>query len=900
MHIHTRYISVILCAALISGSIRANDIHDTTPPSHKPVFAGIRAGLSLGLLHNYGEIKQNGLLPIGRNMNENQLGICFSLQKNVSNAVAVKGMIVGGRLQGTNRDLTLVSDEISRGAYFNTSLFETTLGVQVDFYHLIMPWVINPNRKVRVEGYATIGFATFDSQIYKLKDQQPVSYLRKGIANTGKTREVVVPLGLQVAYQLTPKLDVSAELGLRITATDKLDGWIETGSKNDKYSFVGLGVLYRPGAKVTAKPEYVKSPDQNFSMQDIVKMWKAQRAYKEKNHNVALALYQELYANNETNAYLNYKLGLTELKLGNKQEAITYLNKAHELDPMVAEDIHFQLGQAFHYAGVLDSARKHYNLYRYGLLPEKIEDDPVNTYLDQVSYAEDMMLHPVDVTIENMDKAINTQYPEYSPSVTADGKTLIFTSRRPNTTGKAIDINDHQYYEDIYYSQYMDSSQTWTEATNLKGSLNTNYHDASLSISPDGSQIYVYKNTPNRTKSGDIFVSRKADNGKWSTPVSLGKGINTSYFESSASVTPDGKVMYFVSERKNGYGRGDIYKSYRDENDVRHIENLGPVVNTAEDEIGVFIHPDGKTLYFSSRGHHSMGGYDIFMTVFEDGHWSEPENLGYPINTVDDNVHFILTSDGQKAYYSSVEPEGMGDNDIYEVDMSSYQLPSVMKLEESDPVPYTPLGIVSGTVTDVQTGKPIMAEITFRDTYSNQKEIHASSTSAGEFRARLFGDPTYILEVRNDLYVPVRMDSIRIGVRLELMIEMERKERLPEDVTPDVFAVRNIQFEFEKGSSKLVILQESRKELDKLIDYMKRVKSFQIEVAGHTDNSGKPEFNMKLSKERARVVGDYFINHGVEGNRVKVLGYGDTVPVESNETEEGRARNRRVEVRILE
>ncbi|MCB0429200.1 MAG: PD40 domain-containing protein [Flavobacteriales bacterium] len=877
--------------------------HDGEHPVSPPLLDGFHLYGGVGLLHNYGEIKEHRLIPVRRHMNENMPGFTFSLQKNLTRAVSLKGMLLFGQLQGTKRELTLVSDVVTRGAYFHSHVSEATLGVHLDFERLFMPWVLDPFRKWRFMGYTTIGFTRFQSQIYSLKTKEAVKNLQKGIANTGKTTEVVVPVGLQAGYRIGNNFEANIEFSLRFMGTDKLDGWIEPSSHNDKYSFVGLGLTYSFGPKKNLVNKEAEKVSHNFSVQDIMKMWKAQKAFKEKNYVVGLALYQELYKNNQNNAFLNYRIGLSHLNLKNSQESISFLRRAHQLDPYVDPEIHLKMGQAFHQEGELDSAMTQYQLYRQLINPDKLDENIVNTYISQVWYAREQMAKPVDVTIRNLSDKINTQYPEYSPSVTADGKTLIFTSRRPNTTGKSIDINDHGYYEDIYISHFNDSTHAWNQAEGIKGALNTDYHDAALSISPDGHDIYVYKNTPNRTRSGDIFVSHKGETGRWSAPENLGKDINSSYFETAASVTPDGKTLYFVSERKNGYGRGDIYKSYRDENNVRHVENLGPVINTSEDEISVYIHPDGKTLYFSSRGHKGMGGYDIFRSVYENGQWSEPENLGYPINTTDDNVHFILTTDGKKAYYASVEKDGLGDNDIYEIDMSRYVLPSQMNNQVKPEK--VELAILEGQVKDSQTGKPVNAEMVIVDEETGEKVASFQAGQNGMYFMTLVANKPYRISLNHELYLEKKTE-ISTEVPEDTVMTfvsdfmLERKEKLPDDVTPELFEVKNIQFKFEKGSSKLVIIDSSVAELNKLIDYMKRVKSFTIEISGHTDNSGSPEFNYKLSKERAQVVGDYFSKNGIEKGRILVQGFGADKPVADNQTEEGRSKNRRVEVRIVE
>jgi hypothetical protein len=269
---------------------------------------------------------------------------------------------------------------------------------------------------------------------------------------------------------------------------------------------------------------------------------------------------------------------------------------------------------------------------------------------------------------------------EYAPSITADGKMLVFTSRRDNTTsppermGKNIDEKgDYKFYEDIYYSVIDSVTGEWSDCEKLPGSVNTNYHDAVLSIVPDGSMIYVYKN--DGENAGDIFFSKKGET-KWREAERLPKSINSTYFEGSVSQTADGSRLYFISERQTGLGRGDIYYSEKSGSGWGKPTNMGSMINTPYDEKFVFIHPNGKTLFFASEGHLGMGSYDIFKTELVNGVWTKPFNLGYPINTVNEESTFSLTSDNKNMYIAAEYRDSYGDRDIYKVDISRYALMS--------------------------------------------------------------------------------------------------------------------------------------------------------------------------------------------------------------------------------
>jgi hypothetical protein len=285
-----------------------------------------------------------------------------------------------------------------------------------------------------------------------------------------------------------------------------------------------------------------------------------------------------------------------------------------------------------------------------------------------------MMKKPVEVTIENMGNLINSRYDEYTPSISADGNTIVFTARRNDTKGGRMDeAGDYKYFEDIYYSERDEATGEWSQSTAVEGDLNTEMYDAVLSIFPSGNGMFVYKNTVSST--GDIYFSEYRPGTKeWSAAQKMPRPINTSYFEGSISMTADGNTVYFVSERPEGEGQGDIYVSSKKGENWSSPKNLGVVVNTDLDEKFVFIHPNGKTLFFASNGHQTLGSYDIFKTEYVNGEWSVPINLGYPINTVNEESTFSLTKDNKTLMIAAEYDDSFGERDIYKIDVSKYEL----------------------------------------------------------------------------------------------------------------------------------------------------------------------------------------------------------------------------------
>jgi len=640
-------------------------------------------------------------------------------------------------------------------------------------------------------------------------------------------------------------------------------------------------------------------PSDNAATKNWFKTIKARIKYKADDFKAALRLYRDIYANEPENELLNYRVGECHLALGNVGKALEYFEKAYSLNNYVHKKIHLSLGQAYHLSGDLGKAVIEYNKYKETLKPNQLANDDVTVFLRQCEYARQLMADPVDVKVKNLGNAINSEYPDYAPSISLDNKTLIFTSRRSDTKGKGRDNYDHGYYEDIYISTWNEATGSWNVADGIKGGVNTVFHDASMSISPDGQQIFVYKNVPHKTRSGDIYVSKLGKTGRWSKPKSLlGKTINTSYFESSACLTSDGNTLYFVSERKKGYGRGDIYRSKKiSDKEWGEAENLGPVINTEEDEIGVFIHPDGKTLFFSSRGHKCMGGYDIFRSVYKNGTWSEPENLGYPINTPDDDIHFVLTTDNKTGYYSSFKTDGLGEKDIFQINFAVYDVVKGVAAEKPKP-----LAIVKGKITDSQTLQGVHGKVYFIDTKTDEVVANTSSDREGEYFIIIEGNKEYEIVFSRDRFntkkerIKPPADEKTTLTYIKDMI-VERTVQLVH-VKPELFKVKNILFKL--ASAELEISENSKRELDAVIKQLETAKGFQIQIHGHTDDVGKEKFNMALSLKRANFLGDYVESQGIPSEQIIIQGFGAERPIASNESEDGRKENRRVEVKLIE
>ena len=435
--------------------------------------------------------------------------------------------------------------------------------------------------------------------------------------------------------------------------------------------------------------------------------------------------------------------------LKNYVEAKEKLEHSISINSNENPEKYYFLGQTLQLLSELEQAIPAYQNYLDKTEKKADYREEASLRLIQCRKAVEAIKNPINVTITNIGSAINTEYPEYNPSISADGSIMIFTSRRRDGKGIEIDPEDGKFFEDIFYSERDSVTGKWTEAQPVPGNLNTEGHDANMTITPDGNQLFVYRNMGIRG-SGELYISKKSkSSGKWSAASKVEGDINTSYFESSATISPDGKTLFFVSERpRGGFGMGDIYMSRRQgKNSWGKPINLGSVVNDEYDQIGLFMHPDGKTLYFASNSTKSIGGYDIFKTTVDaKGHCTEPENLGYPINTTGDERFFGISTDAKTAWFSSDRKGGEGDLDIWEIDFSPL-LQDKEAAEKPGQVPKGPeLSILKGKVIDSDAGQVIETDISITNK-DNGSTLKISSDENGDYFITLEGNHTYEIEI---------------------------------------------------------------------------------------------------------------------------------------------------------
>lgn len=491
--------------------------------------------------------------------------------------------------------------------------------------------------------------------------------------------------------------------------------------------------------------------------EDIAKMTLAQQSFYGGEYQKALGIYNDVLGGKPNDANIIGHIAECYYEMKQYKEAQENAEKAKSIDEKAFEETSLLLGKMYQVDGKLDEALTEFTFYKNLIGPgKKADESEIEMYLAQVNAAKDAMAHPANVKIDGMGDNINSEYDDKAPMISADGKTLIFTSRRPGKTSALDKEGDGGYFEDIYVSHWDTLKKAWGDAELIPGSINTEGHDACTSISPDGKQIYIYKNElEGESRGGDIYVSRLSSSGKWGAPKSMGKPINTTYFEGGGCLSPDGKTFYFISERQGGLGHADIYvikKKTRTEWDKP--ENIGEVVNTKEDEGGLFLAPDGKTLFFTSKGHNGLGGYDIFKTVNENGKWSAPVNLGYPINTVNNDLCFSLAIDAKTGYFTSDRKGGLGARDVYKVDLSNYPvLEKDMKAKEVNNGPV--MAILKGDVFDATAGTGMEAEVVIYDETGAKVGSTTSSEGSGEYFTTLLAGKTYQVKIDVKGYKPI-------------------------------------------------------------------------------------------------------------------------------------------------
>lgn len=564
------------------------------------------------------------------------------------------------------------------------------------------------------------------------------------------------------------------------------------------------------------------------TVKEIIK--KGEIQYNARDYDKALVIFQDGLKLFPQDAKINFWTGLTYLSLPNKAESLRYLQSAFTNDHKVDPKIYFYLGLSYHSNKQYQKAEEFFTEYKKR---HRADAELANEMIRQSQYADSLTRAPTNAAVENVGTAINSQFHEYSPLVSADGNTMIFTSNRPDGKTKG------PLFEDIYISKKVKGQ--WSMPRKISPNINIKFNDAAASLSADGKTLVIYY----EYGGGDIYVSR-LEGKDWSKPVPLNKNINTpGFWETSAFLTSDGKKLYFTSNRPGGMGNLDIYVSEMESTgDWGQAKNLGPVINTKGREDSPSLDHAGTTLYFASNGHRTMGGMDIFKSELKDGKWQKPVNMGYPINSVEDDSFFSITGDHKRAYFSTLREEGNAE--IY-----------TLTFIEPD------LGITVASET------------------ANQKVLEAKKSTPPPVTK-----PSSTKTQRS----PRKSSSTKLPVATPVKTIDVAKTPVNIDKT---FPRKYIFFDVAEDD----LNSEGVRKLQDVVTILNEKTTGGSLIEGHTDNTGSAILNMALSIKRANAVAKYLTTKGISPSRLSVTGYGSKKPLVSNDDEkDGREINRRIEI----
>ena len=625
------------------------------------------------------------------------------------------------------------------------------------------------------------------------------------------------------------------------------------------------------------------------------------------------ALFHYLPANrfNPNNIELNVKIGNAYLYSNQKYLAYDFLKKAISLDEKEQEadpNIHFYYAMSLQLEGKFADAIHQFSIFKKRQKDKKFEPlaDFYKKHIQECESAIELSKNLQKVWIDNL--ALNSPSDDWSPCLSADGELLIFTSNR---------VNEHladdygRFDNEIYFSTLENRKWTTIEAINT---LNTEEDDAVGGLSYDGQRLLIYKV---ENENADVFES-KLNGTKWEAPErkmgKAGNSVNTTDNETLASYDPKDIKVYYLTD--GGYGKNwDIMFSgvmNRERNIWGKGQSAGHEVNTKYHEGSVYLHPDGKTMYFSSQGHNSMGGYDIFVShVDELGHWGPAQNLGAPINTPYDDLFYSSTASGKVAYIASNRKGGKGGLDIYKITYWGSEKPQSLDAEEqliasiANPVKDKTIAqpimveernltVFKGKILDMITKESVPANISITDNATGNTYISVvSNASTGKFLVSLPSGKNYGIAVSADGYL-FHSENFDIAKGETYNLIEKDIELMYIDIGSKI-ALRNVFFDLGKS----IVKEDSYAELDRLVDLMQQLPNLRVELSGHTDNTGSEVLNNRLSQKRAEAVVEYLISKGISADKLTAKGYGSTAPIDSNQTPEGRQNNRRTEFEII-
>ncbi|WP_460894377.1 OmpA family protein [Rufibacter soli] len=604
------------------------------------------------------------------------------------------------------------------------------------------------------------------------------------------------------------------------------------------------------------------------------------KMFNQANFRAALPFYEKALEREPDNAKALYRAGISLIAF-DKEKASEYIYKAYKLKPKVGDDVLYWLGRVDLVNYEFDNAIKNATAYQATLGKRDDEGkEQAALLLQHARNAKREVANPRDFFVKNLGPTVNTPYSEHSPVISSDDNYLLFTSRSAAVTG-GKEAADGEYYEDIFETRRL-GPDSWESPKSLGSRLNGTGHDASIQLFDNDSKLLMYRQDEN----GDIFVSTRAEGGEWGTPQKLGKNINTKGFESDAFVTKDGSTIFFSTNQYSENGDLDIYFSERQPNgDWGVAKNFGNGVNTAYDEDSPYFTADGRTMYFSSRGHNTMGGYDIFKIEFDTvaRRWSRPENMGYPVNTPDDDTYYRLSPDGSYAYLSSYRMGGYGEKDIYTINYIRNAIirGHVYSLRDSTIIPGVELVFTGKTANNTP--------LEYRDvTKPDSGNYQVTVLSARPYQVALSKDGKAI--TTEQFEVPLSLNDTTV-VEKDFYIAFEDTSA----VGVGAFAFKRIYYDTDKYNLR----PESISELDNVAKVMKANPSLRISIDGHCDSRASDAYNITLGENRAMAAYNYLLKQGISSNRMITVSYGERRPAAPNDSPENMQLNRRTEFNVI-
>ena len=571
-----------------------------------------------------------------------------------------------------------------------------------------------------------------------------------------------------------------------------------------------------------------------------------------------------------------YRLALVYRDLKEYKRCVNLLNYGLKVtsEPKKKKVFYFDLADAYLLLGDYEHAKQNIELFlaEEKSSPQKIEQ--ANTWLKTCEFGIKNKRILAESVPNPLSDTVNSFVMQYFPALTADEQQLFFTRRN------GIGGNDT---EDLVVS-VKNPKGRWTKPVSVSPNINTSENEGTCTVSADG-RLLIFTSCRGRKGYGscDLFSSEKQGD-VWSEPKNLGAGVNSYFWESQPSLSADGRILYFVSERKTGVGGKDIYVSNKnDKGEWSQATNLGNSINTKLDDLSPFIHANNRTLFFASKGRIGFGGYDIYVSEKIDNQWTEPKNFGAPVNNFEDQFSLFITADGKKGYYSHEKELNDNTGKIYEIN-----IPKELQLEHSS-------NYVNGIISDAETNKPIKAKIELMDLKKNELISVVSSDSLnGKYLMVLTHGSDYGLFVSAAGYL---YKSFNFNYKQSLKLEPIRADiALLKAKSGATVVLNNIFFDYNKFDLK----PESISELEKAVRFLTDNPKIKIEISGHTDNQGTEATNQALSQKRAASVADYLVGKGIIKAMIKSNGVGSKRPLTDNSTEENRQINRRIEFKIID